>query len=300
VVTARQGREAVKFVQAEFKLSQRHACELVGLHRSTCRLVSRRKPEEAVRERLRALAQERVRFGYRRLHALLAREGLVVNHKRTYRLYREEGLAIRRKKSKRLRSEYRGNPQPATRPNERWEMDFVEDALSNGRKLRALTMVDAFTRECPHIEVDTSLPSLRVIRVLNQLAEVRGLPAIIRVDNGPEFFSKALDAWAVAHGVQLDFARPGKPTDKAHIESFNGRLRDECLNQSYFISVADARMKIDAWRRDYNEVRPHSALQGLTPAGYMEQVTGARQPEASETPATCAEPWQINNLADVT
>jgi putative transposase len=282
VVTPRQGRDAATFVQQEFGFGQRRACHVVGIHRSTYRLKSRRPNEDDLRDRLRALAAKRPRFGYRRLTLLLKREGCKVNHKRIYRLYREEGLAVRRKKRKRLVSASRIKPPPVTRANERWNMDFVEDQLSDGRKLRTLTIVDEFTRLCPRIEVDTNLGGERVVRALDELARLHGKPTWLRVDNGPEFIGKALDTWAFKNDVLLDFTRPGKPTDKAHVESFNGKFRDECLNQSYFLSVTDARDIIEAWRVDYNQNRPHSALRGLTPYEFALQVTAVRSPAAPD------------------
>lgn len=282
-MTPQQGREAAKFVQAEFKLSQRRACRIVGMHRSTYCLKSRKGDESKLRERLRALAGERPRYGYRRLTILLRREGQKVNHKRVYRLYRAEGLAVRRKKRRKLVSVLRVQPPPVSRPNERWNMDFVEDALADGRKLRTLTIVDEFSRLCPRIEVDTSLPGARVVRALDELADTHGKPKYLKVDNGPEFISKALDLWCYQNGVSLDFSRPGKPTDKAHVESFNGKFRDECLNQSYFLSVPDARAIIEAWRIDYNQNRPHSSLGGLTPDEFLKQLADSLPPEASES-----------------
>ena len=225
-----------------------------------------------LRQRLCTLAAERRRFGYRRLWVLLRREGFDVNHKRVYRLYREEGLAVRRRKRKRMAGVARV-PMPAPqRRNERWSMDFVSDALGNGRRIRVLTVIDDFTRECLATEVDTSLPGLRVARVLDRLALERGLPESITVDNGPEFAGKTLDAWAYAHGVHLHFIDPGKPVQNAYIESFNGRLRDECLNEHWFMSLPAARTIVETWRDDYNAVRPHSALGNRTPEEFAEQV----------------------------
>ena len=225
-----------------------------------------------LRQRLCTLAAERRRFGYRRLWVLLRREGFEVNHKRVYRLYREEGLTVRRRKRKRVTSIARvPRPTPA-RPNQRWSMDFVSDALANGRRIRVLTVIDDFTRESLATEVDSSLPGLRVTRVLDRLAAERGLPELITVDNGPEFAGKTLDGWAYAHGVHLHFIDPGKPVQNAFIESFNGRLRDECLNEHWFMSLPAARTIIEAWRDDYNAVRPHSALGNRTPAEFAEQV----------------------------
>jgi len=219
---------------------------------------------------MRELAALRPRFGYRRLHVLLLREGHVVNRKRVYRLYRREGLAVRRRPRKKLRAV---RPMPLcapSRPNERWAMDFVHDYLVGGRRLRTLNILDAHTRECHAIEVDTSLPGSRVVRVLDVLVAKHGLPDGITVDNGPEFISQALDRWAFANGVALHFIQPGKPVQNAHVESFNGRFRDECLSQAYFPTLARARVEIELWREDYNRVRPHSSLDYRTPAAFGE------------------------------
>ncbi|WP_428833828.1 IS3 family transposase [Methylorubrum populi] len=212
------------------------------------------------------LAKSRVRYGYFRIYILLRREGWRVNHKRVHRLYRDEGLSLRLKRPRRHVSAAHRERQPAAlRPNERWSMDFVSDALFDGRRLRALTVVDAFTREALAIEVDQGIKGEQVVAVVGRLALLRGAPCAIQVDNGPEFVSKALDRWAYENGVTLDFSRPGKPTDNALVESFNGRLRDECLNANWFLSLADARSKIKTWRRHYNESRPHTALGWRTP-----------------------------------
>ena len=265
-------------VQERPGFSERHACRLIGVHRSVARYHSRPAEPSGLRERLLTLAAERRRFGYRRLWVLLRREGFEVNHKRVYRLYREEGLAVRRRKRKRIASGVRIPRQAPEHPNQRWSMDFVSGALANGRRIRVLTVIDDFTRESLATEVDTSLPSMRVTRVLDRLADERGLPEVITVDNGPEFAGKTLDTWAYAQGVRLHFIDPGKPVQNAFIESFNGRLRDECLNEHWFMSLPAARMIIEAWRDDYNAVRPHSALGNRTPAEFAEQV-------ARKTPA---------------
>jgi len=218
-----------------------------------------------VRQKLIELAKERSRFGYRRLHVLLRREGLVINHKRVLRLYQLAGLALRRQKRKRMPSVARGVPGLPTRPNQCWAVDFVSDTLAWGRRIRCLTVVDCFTRESPAIAIDTSLPGARVVRVLEDVALERGLPQTVVMDNGPELTSRVLDQWAYEHGVQLRFIDPGKPVQNAFIESFNGRFRDECLNQHWFISLAHARRVVETWRLDYNRARPHSSLGYLTP-----------------------------------
>ncbi len=197
-----------------------------------------------------------------------------MNHKLVFRVYRAEGLAVRRKKRKRMASALRVVRPPPTRPCQQWTMDFTEDSLSTGRRFRTLNVVDAFTRECLLIEVDHSLPGPRVARLLEQLVERHGRPEVIRVDNGSEFTSRVVDSWAFQRGIRLDFIRPGKPVENAHIESFNGKFRDECLNENWFISLDDARQKIEAYRVDYNEVRPHSSLDNLTPMEFARSSTG--------------------------
>jgi putative transposase len=253
-------------------LSQRRACRLVNLQ--TCSLVYQsRRDDTALRQRLRELAQERLRFGYVRLHVLLRREGWKVNRKRVYRLYRDEGLKLRVKKRKRMTSSLRGKPQPTTQVDQLWTMDFVSDALSCGRRFRALTLIDAHSRECLALEVDTSLTGQRVVRVLEQLKEWRGLPQVIQVDNGSEFTSRMMDEWAYTNKVKLHFIEPGKPTQNGHIESFNGKLRDECLDMEWFTSLQEAKNIIEAWSEDYNSVRPHSALGQLPPAVWAQCET---------------------------
>lgn len=267
MVTAQQRRSAVAYVQESAAVSQRCACRWLGVARTPIRYQSRRPPDVELRAKLRALAEAHPRWGVPRLVWLLRREGIGDNYKRIERIYREEGLAVRRRRRKRVAQPRVERPAP-TAPNERWSMDFVRDTLSSGRAFRALTLVDDFTRECLHIEVDTSLPGLRVVRVLEQLAISRGVPQSIVVDNGPEFAGRALDEWAHQRGVTLSFIQPGKPTQNCYIESFNGRLRDECLNLHWFLSLADARRTIEDWRERYNSARPHSGLAGCTPSEF--------------------------------
>lgn len=223
-----------------------------------------------LRVRLRDLAAVRVRYGYRRLHVLLRREGWKVNHKLVYRIYKEEGLEVRTKKRRKRVSALRVVLPAARMPKERWSMDFVSDSLHDGRRFRALTLVDHFSRESPAIEVGRSIPGSQVVAVLERLAMPTGLPKIITVDNGPEFTGRALDEWAHRTGIKLDYIRPGKPTDNAYIESFNGRFRQECLDQHWFSSLEDAKIKIEFWRIDYNVQRPHSSLGDQTPRAYVE------------------------------
>jgi len=252
-------------------VSARRAASLVGLSRNTLRNMPVDK-DVPVRERLQELAQQKRRYGVRRLHVLLKREGLVVNHKRTERLYRELGLSIRTKKRKKLVNSLRLALPEAMRPNEIWAADFIHDSMRDGRRLKCLTVVDVFTRECLAIEINTSIPGAAVVRALEQLRETRGTPSIIVVDNGPEFVGRALGEWVMVHDIKLAFIRPGRPIENAFIESFNGRFRDECLNEHWFSSIVHARGVIAAWRKEYNEERPHSALGHVTPAEFVRQI----------------------------
>ena len=261
-------------------MSERRVCRAIGFARSSCRHQSRAISKDEVVERLRVLAAERPRYGYRRLHVLLRREGVVVNHKRLWRLYRREGLAVRRKRRKRAALGRRVELAPAEAVNDRWSMDFVGDSLADGRTFRTLNIVDDCSREAPAIIVDQSIPGERVVRELDELVEVRGVPKMIVTDNGPEFAGKALDAWAYRRGVKLHFIRPGKPVENAYVESFNGKFRDECLNEHWFTSLDHARDVIEQWRQDYNEVRPHSSLGNIPPAEY---ARGARAQLRSPT-----------------
>jgi putative transposase len=263
-----QKRAAAHYFRTGFRVSERRACGLAGMARSSYRYRSQAADQTPLRLRLRDLAATRVRYGYRRLHILLRREGWRINHKRVYRLYREEGLGIRVKRRKKLASAARVLPPPATRPCERWSLDFLTDSLADGRRFRVLTIVDNVSRVSPAIEVGGSVTGERVVGVLERLKRVTGTPERIAVDNGPEFISKALDAWAYRNGVQLEFSRLGKPTDNAFAESFNGRFRDECLNQHWFASLEEARQTIEAWRIEYNTERPHRALGQQTPAAW--------------------------------
>ena len=239
---------------------------MARVYRSLFRYQPQADDQAFLRKRIREIAATRVRYGYKRIHVLLRREGWPFNAKRVYRLYCEEGLHLRNKRPRRHVSAAHRQERPlASHPNESWSMDFVSDALFDGRRLRALTVIDNSTRESPAIEVDQGITGKQVIQVLEQVSEKRGLPSRIFLDNGPEFVSKALDLWAYEHGVTLDFSRPGKPTDNALIESFNGRFRDECLNVNWFLSLEDAKTKIEAWRRDYNGSRPHTSLGDQTP-----------------------------------
>jgi putative transposase len=264
----------VSYIIESLGLSERKSCILVNISVSAYRYRPKEDNDEVLRHRLRELAGQRKRFGSPRLHIMLKRENLVVNHKRTERIYREEGLALRRKRRRKGAAGARVVIRAAVRRNEQWSMDFVSDSIATGRKFRALTIVDNYTRECPVIEVDTSLGGARVVNVLDRLSETRGLPEVITIDNGPEFAGKALDEWAYRKRIKLNFITPGKPVENAYAESFNGRLRDECLNTNWFMNLKQARNIIEDWRRDYNEVRPHSSLKNMTPMEYANATAG--------------------------
>lgn len=252
-----------------FGLSERRGCRLVGLNRATHLYQPKDSDrDERIRRRMRELAEENRRWGCPMLHRVLKRENLVQNHKKTERLYREEGLSIRRRKKKKIAGHLRVEMPAPTAVNERWSMDFVSDRLWQGRRFRVLTLVDDYSRENLALEVDTSIGGARVARVLDRLASTRGLPKCIRVDNGPEFTGQALDEWAYRTGVKLDFIDPGKPTQNAFIESFNGTFRRECLSDNWFTSLSEARQAIEVWGRKYNQERPHSSLDDLTPAEF--------------------------------
>jgi putative transposase len=265
-VTPRARCTLAEWAQTVYRLSQRRAAGLIPVHNGTLRYRSTRDRQDALRQRLRELAAVRVRFGYRRLTVLLKREGWRVNAKRIYRLYELEGLAVRTKPRKKLASRVRVPLPAATRPNERWSMDFVSARLADGRWFRTLTVLDLYTRESLTLVAERSLTGVKVAAALSRVLADRAAPQAITVDNGGEFVSRAMDAWAYAHDVRLDFIRPGKPVENAFIESFNGRLRDECLNAHVFATTIEAQRVLDAWRHDYNHVRPHSSLQDRTPA----------------------------------
>ena len=258
-------RDAVHHLQQQHGFSQRRACRLVGCNRKSARHVSRRADDSSLRAALKVLAEKEPAWGYRLLHGALRLEGWVLNRKKTLRLYREEKLGLRPKHKKRLKCEKRGPSAPVTAPNQRWQMDFIHDRLSDGRSFRTLNLTEAFTRQCLGQEVDTSLNGVRVVRVLERVKQIYGVPELIRVDNGSEFRSKVLDLWAYANNVKLDFIEPGKPTQNGQIESFNGRFRAECLDQEWFGSLKEAREIMEAWRIRYNSQRPHSSLGYLPP-----------------------------------
>lgn len=258
-------RPVVSYLQVQHGFSQRRACGLVALTRSTCQYEPQPDRNVAVRAALQQAAAERPRWGQDRLHVLLRRRGFAVNHKRTERLYREMKLSLRLRKRRKRASGVRVMTELPMLANQQWSMDFVMDQLVTGRRIKCMTLVDDFTRECLAIAVDISVTSEGVIHVLEAVAMDRPLPQAIVCDNGPEFASTTLDRWAYEHGVRLAFIQPGKPVQNCYVESFNGKFRDECLNENLFFDVHDAREKINAWRQDYNHVRPHRSLDQATP-----------------------------------
>jgi putative transposase len=289
MVSPQAKREAVTILMTERDFGVTRACGLISVSRSLFWYRSRRPDRGALRARIGEIAADKRRYGYRRVHVVLRREGWQVNRKLTYRLYREAGLAVRRRKRKRIGPyERRPLPKPSG-ANLSWSMDFVSDGLADGRRLRCLTIVDDCTRECVAIEVDTSITGTRVRAVLQRLAETRGLPASITVDHGPEFEGQVLDAWAYSSNVRLSFIRPGKPNENAYIESFNGKFRDECLNEHWFVTMAHARRVIESWRAEYNTERPHSSLDDLTPEEYADRRIAQRREALSLTADSSSE-----------
>jgi putative transposase len=262
----------VRHVREAYDLSERRACGLIGITCWSNRYQSCRDPQMDLRMRLRELAATRVRYGYRRLTVLLRREGRQVNAKRVYRLYCEEGLQVRTKKRAKRAAHVRVPLPAASHRNQRWSMDFVSDRFANGLWFRVLTVIDQFTKEglCTH--ADCRQTGKKVVEQLDQLVAERGAPDSITIDNGGEFAGREMERWAYENGVKLDFIRPGKPVQNGFIESFNGRLRDECLNVEIFFGLADAREKIERWRQDYNTNRPHSSLDDRTPAEFVQAL----------------------------
>ncbi len=290
-----------RWAQEAYRISERHAARLVQLAIGTLRYRSRKVFDEVLRHRLREMAGTHVRYGYRRLTVLLRREGWHVNAKRIYRLYREEGLIVRTKQRRKMA---RRRPVPtgvAVRPNHCWSMDFVSDKLADGRSFRILTVVDQFTRECVKLEADRSMTGMKVVQALERAQQERGsLPKSITVDSGSEFCSRAMEAWAMSHEVQLCFIRLGRPVENGFIESFNGGLRDECLNVEWFTSLDDARQKLAKFREHYNQQRPHSALADRTPAAFAALHRGKASTSMGRAlqslliePLECAKPASI-------
>ncbi|WP_404525682.1 IS3 family transposase [Bradyrhizobium diazoefficiens] len=268
VVTPAAKRKAVAHLVAAHGMSERRACKAIGCCRMTMRYRTTRADEAGVRQRMKAIAQERRRFGYRRLHVLLKREGYLINHKKLFRLYREERLAVRRRGGRKRAIGTRAPMMVPMAPNDRWSLDFVSDQLTDGRRFRILTVVDDCTRECLALVADTSLSGTRVARELDRLLMERGKPKMVVSDNGSEFTSNAILTWADQSRVDWHYIAPRKPTQNAFIESFNGRLRDELLNETLFTSLAQARVELGHWRADYNDTRPHSQLGWKTPSEF--------------------------------
>ncbi len=279
------------FVSGEFRLSERTACKLLGVERSSYRYEPRPDHNAELRDELVKLARQKPRYGYRRLHALLSRRGHEVNVKRVYRLYVEEGLMVRRKRRKRLVRD-RAIEQRLTRANQEWAMDFIVDGLATGRIVRILSVVDAYTRECLALEADTSIGSGRVTRVLERLIGERGPPENVRSDNGPEFTSRRMLAWSEDWKIGLVHIQPGRPMQNGHVESFHGRLRDECLNASWFRTLNDVRCTLAAWREEYNCERPHSSLDYRTPQEFKLALEGSRAMARLPSPTTTIYPTE--------
>ena len=257
-----------------FAATERKACELARIARTTFRYQRNEEKDLPLKEKLTDLAQQKPRYGYRRLSILLRREGEVVNHKRVFRVYQAAGLCVKRRQRKRLVRA--GQPQmKASAPNQQWAIDFVHDRLASGRTIRVLTVVDTFTRECLALEVDSCLPSQRVTRALDEIIFERGRPESIRMDNGSELTSRHFLAWGVERRISLNYIQPGKPVQNAFAESFNGKLRDECLNTNWWVNLWEARRGIRLWREEYNNDRPHSSLSYLTPSQFADGFTAA-------------------------
>ena len=277
MVTPAAERKAVAHLVERNGMSERRACKTIGSCRMTIRYETVRPDDAALRGRMKEIAHERRRFGYRRLHVLLRREGHVVNHKKLFRLYREEKLAVRRRGGRKRAIGTRAPMLIPLRPNERWSLDFVSDQLTDGRRFRVLTVVDDCTRECLGLVADTSLSGLRVARELDRIIEGRGKPKMIVSDNGSEFTSNAILQWTDRTKVEWHYIAPGKPIQNAFIESFNGRLRDEFLNETLFSSLTHARSALSNWRSDYNDHRPHSGLGWMTPAEFAQIINPRRE-----------------------
>ena len=289
MVTPAAKREAVAHVRSAFELSERRACRIIGCVRMTVRYCSRRPLDTELRERLRALAHERRRFGYRRLHVLLRREGFIVNHTRLFRIYREERLLVRRRGGRKRALGTRAPMLIPEWPNDRWSLDFVADQFIDGRRLRILVVVDDCTRECLALIADTSISGVRVARELDRLRGERGKPKTIVSDNGTELTSNAILRWADDHKIAWHYIAPGKPVQNAFAESFIGRLRDELLNETLFRSLAHTRAALEAWRADYNSERPHSRLGWMSPAIYAaERRSAALRSADGSAPRTAA------------
>jgi putative transposase len=290
MVTPAAHREAVDYLRSTHEMSQRRACRVIGSDRATVRYEAKRSDDGDLRERLKALAAERRRFGYRRLHVLLRREGHAVNRKRVQRIYREERLMVRRRGG---RKRAIGTRAPLERPasaNGCWSLDFVSDQFTDGRRFRILAIEDVCTRECLALVADTSISGRRVARELDAVIARRGRPGTVISDNGTEYTSNAILAWADERKVGWHYIAPGKPQQNGFIESFNGRLRDELLNETLFRSLPHARAVLEAWRRDYNEARPHSKLGWMTPRDYASAIRGENGRHAARSESSARRP----------
>ena len=286
MVTPAVEREAVAHLVEHHEVSQRRACQVIGCCRMTVRYASVRPDDAVLRGRMKSIAQERRRFGYRRIHVLLKREGHAVNHKRLFRLYREEKLSVRKRGGRRRAIGTRAPLLAPLLPNQRWSLDFVSDQMTDGRRFRVLTVVDDCTRECLALVADTSLSGLRVARELTRLMMERGKPQMVVSDNGSELTSNAILCWADETKVEWHYIAPGKPMQNGYIESFNGKLRDEKLNETLFTTLHQVRVELAQWRNDYNHHRPHSGLGGLTPAEFANHPRPSKQwPSGAASPA---------------
>jgi putative transposase len=263
----------VTVTQQERELPQRRVCRVFGFSRSSQRYQSSRD-DDVLRTRLRELAVERRRFGYRRLHILLKREGWAINHKKLYRLYKEEGLAVRKRKGRKRAIGTRTKLPQTAYANHIWSLDFMSDALEDGRRFRILGVMDQYGRHCLELVADTSISGARVARELDRLIDLHGKPEVIVSDNGTELTSKAILKWAADHDVQWHYITPGKPSENGFTESLNGKIRDECLNEHLFRSLPHARIILDEWRHDYNHIRPHSSLNYMTPMEFLAKTNG--------------------------
>ena len=268
----------VEYLEGGYRVSERRGCRVAGLNRGTFRYCRHRDPRTALRMRMREIAQARVRYGYRKIRVLLNREGWQVGKYLVERIYREEGLTLRQRRKRHRRvAEHRRERFHPTGPNQVWSMDFVADQLADGRRFRALTVVDIYTRECLAIECEQRLKGEDVVLVLNRIKNQRGVPKMLYCDNGSEFSSQAMDLWAYQHGVRIAFSRPGKPTDNAFVESFNGTFRAECLDAHWFTTMTETRQIAEAWRREYNESRPHRSLGERTPNEFANELAASRE-----------------------
>ena len=267
----------VEYLHGSYRVSERRACKVTRLNRGTFRYRTHKDPRTALRMRIREIAQTRVRYGYRKIRVLLNREGWKVGKYLVERLYREEGLTLQQRRKRRRRvAEHRRERFHPTGPNQVWSMDFVADQLADGRRFRSLTVVDIYTRECLAIESEQRLKGEDVVLVLNRIKIQRGVPKFLYCDNGSEFSSQAMDLWAYQNGVRMAFSRPGKPTDNAFVESFNGTFRADCLDAHWFMSLTETQRIVETWRREYNESRPHRALGEKTPHEFANEIAASR------------------------